>query len=109
MTGSSGPYSSVVVTFREVERIFSNAEAVGHVPEAAQLSNGNNAAAAMAGLGVVLNELRRAESAAGAPVLTSPANGAAARLQSLIASGEAGNLTLKPLSTGGFEAAFDTN
>ena len=41
-------------------------------------------------------------------ILTTPHHGPACRLQSLIASGEAAHLNLKPLSTGGLEAKFDT-
>ena len=63
----------------------------------------------MAGIGNVLEQIRKAESAAGAKVLTTPHHERAARLQSLIASGEAADLKYAALPTGGFEAMFDTN
>ena len=62
----------------------------------------------MAGVGNVLRELRRPEDKANAKVLSTPHHGPSARLQSLIASGELGELKLQPLPTGGLEAQFDT-
>ncbi|ESZ04289.1 metallophosphoesterase [Mesorhizobium sp. L2C089B000] len=62
----------------------------------------------MAGIGNALNSLRRSQKNAGALVLNTPHDAAAARLQSLVASGEKGRLILQPLPTGGLEAKFDT-
>ena len=101
----------VVVTSREVERIFSGKEAVGGLEEAAKSDatvSDEQRAAILAGVGHVLREIRKAEDKAGAMVLTTPQVGPASRLQSLIASGEAAKLKLEPLPTGGLEAKFDT-
>ena len=101
----------VVVTFREVEKVLTGQEAVGNITEAANRDTEATPierATVMAAMGNVLNELRRAEEKAGALVLTTPHHGPASRLQSLIASGEAANLKLAPLPTGGLEAQFDT-
>jgi hypothetical protein len=101
----------VVVTFREVERVMTDQEAIGNIREAANAdtqASPAERAAVMAAVGAVLNELRRAEQKAGARVLTTPHHAAASRLQSLIASGEAAKIDLVPLSSGGLEAKFDT-
>ena len=105
------PRDPVVVTFREVEKVLTGHEAVGNITEAANKdpeSTPLEKATVMAAMGNVLNELRRAEYKAGALVLTTPHHAPASRLQSLIASGEAANLTFEPLPTGGLEAKFDT-
>ncbi len=100
----------VVVTFREIERILTGREAVGCIQEAATRDPEASAvekAAVMASMGRVLTQLRKVEQDAGALVLTSPHDGPASRLQSLIASGDAGSLTFQPLATGGLEAKFE--
>jgi Calcineurin-like phosphoesterase len=74
-------------------------------PTASDLQKGT----IMAAVGNILNQLRRAEAEGSDRVMTSPPDGPAARLQSLIASGEAATLTLEPLPAGGLEAKFDTN
>jgi hypothetical protein len=102
----------VVVTFREVEKVLTGQEAVGNITEAANQDTAATPierATVMAAMGNVLNELRRAEEKAGALVLSTPHHGPATRLQSLIASGEAANLKLTPLPSGGLEAKFDTD
>jgi hypothetical protein len=116
-TESPGPVEEatqepVVVTFREVEKVLTGQEAVGNITEVANRDTEATPierATVMAAMGNVLNELRRAEEKAGALVLTTPHHGPASRLQSLIASGEAANLKLTPLPSGGLEAKFDTD
>ena len=113
MTASGTPASvaPVVVTFREVQRIVTGSEAAGNIQEAANNdpeSTPLERATAMAAMGRVLNELRRAEEQADALVLTTPQDGPASRLQSLIASGERAQLAFDPLPSGGLEAKFDT-
>lgn len=98
----------VVVTVREVEKIFAGTEAMGNLTEVARSASNVQRAAVMAAVGTVLKELQRAEAKAGAPVLTTPHHGPSTRLQSLIASGEAAKLKLKPLPSGGLESKFDT-
>ena len=98
----------VIVTFAEVERIFTGREALEGLAETAVKTSGVDRAKVMAGVGNVLRELRRAEDKANAKVLSTPHHGPSARLQSLIASGELGELKLQPLPTGGLEAQFDT-
>jgi len=107
----AAPAAPVVVTFREVQRILTGVEAVGNIQEAANRdpdATPAERAAAMAAMGRVLNELRRAEEKAGALVLSTPEDGPSARLQSLIASGENAQLSFETLPTGGVEAKFDT-
>lgn len=102
----------VVVTFDQVKRALGSEEALGNLNEASQQDNSVppvQRAAIMAAVGNVLDQIRRAETTAGAKVLTTPHDGRGARLQSLIASGEAAKLALVPLPTGGLEAVFDTN
>jgi hypothetical protein len=104
--------SQVVVTFREAQRILTGKEAVENIPEAARQDSTASQvekAAAMAAVGQALNQMQKAEKEAGAMVLTTPQHGPAARLQSLIASGEAASLKFDPLCTGGLEAKFDTH
>lgn len=101
----------VVVTFREVEKILTGNEAVANISEAAQQdaeASPVEKAAVMAAMGKILNELRKAQNETGAEVLVTAQHGPASRLQSLIASGEAANLKLEPLASGGLEAKFDT-
>src|SRR6185295_2600438 len=67
-------------------------------------------AQAMAMTGAILRELQRAETAGGTDrVMIAAQHGPASRLQSLLASGEAGQLELTPLPAGGLEAKFDTS
>jgi len=111
MSGNT-PTQPVVVTFRQVEKALTKQEAVQQIHAAAQSdaeASPVERAAVAAAIGNVLNTLRRAEAEAGAVVLTTPQEGPAARLQSLIASGEAANLSFDPLPTGGEEAKFDTD
>ncbi|MGJ4953549.1 metallophosphoesterase family protein [Bradyrhizobium sp. HKCCYLS20291] len=104
--------STVVVTADEAFRVFTGREAIGNIQEVAATDDTVSdveKAAVLAGLGNTLDKLRRAEKAAGAKVLSTPNDGRAARLQSLIASGEAAKLLLHPLTSGGLEAIFDTD
>jgi hypothetical protein len=91
-----------------VEKILTAAEALDPMTEVAQRESDMERAQVMAAIGHVLRELRQAEEAAGALVLTTPHHGPATRLQSLIASGEKAELDLQPLPSGGLEAKFDT-
>jgi Calcineurin-like phosphoesterase len=105
------PPQPVVVTFEQVSKALGTTEAVGQLNEAANQDadiSPVQKAAILAGLGNVLDQLRRAEESAGAKVLTTPNDARAARLQSLIASGQAAKLGLVPLPSGGQEAIFDT-
>ena len=105
------PSQPVVVTAREVEKILSGKEAVDNIDAAANEDSTASAlerAAILGGLGHVLREIRHAENKAGAVVLTTPQLGTASRLQSLIASGEAADVSFVELATGGLEAKFDT-
>ena len=100
------------MTFEQVSKALGSPEAVGSLNDAAAKDDKTPSvqkAAIMAGMGNVLEEIRKAESAAGAKVLTTPHDERAARLQSLIASGQAADLKYAALPTGGFEAMFDTN
>lgn len=107
----SEPTEPVVVTFEQVSKALGTAEAIGQLNEAANRDAETDPvqkAALMAGIGNILEQLRQAEASAGAKVLTTPHDPRAARLQSLIASGEAAKLGLLPLASGGQEAIFDT-
>lgn len=109
-TGSSPTLP--VVTFRQAQKALTGQEALGNLIEVAQRdpdATSVQRATVAAALGHALDQLRKAENAAGALVLSAPHDGPAARLQSLIASGEKANLTLTPLETGGDEAVFDTH
>ncbi|SFI60944.1 metallophosphoesterase [Bradyrhizobium sp. Gha] len=102
----------VVVTFDQVHKALGTQEAVGNIEEASRRDNSvapEQRAAIMAGVGNVLDQLRQAEKKADAKVLTATHDARAARLQSLIASGDAAKLSLKPLPAGGLEAMFDTD
>ena len=108
----TAPSTSVVVTFRQIERVLTGQEAVGNLQEVANSDTGATPAeraAVMAAMGHVLRQLHRAEREAGALVLTTAQDGPASRLQSMIAAGEAGGLSLEPLASGGLEAKFDTS
>ncbi len=100
-----------VVTFREIEKLLTSAEARGQLQEAANSdpdATPEQRASVMAAMGNVLKQLRRAERAAEALVMTTPQHGPSSRLQSLVASGEAAKLRFEPLRSGGVEAKFDT-
>jgi hypothetical protein len=106
------PTAPVVVTFEQISKAISGAEAIGNLTEVSNRDASLDPvqkAAIMAGVGNVLRQLEDAERAAGAKVLTTPHDARAARLQSLVASGEAARLRYAQLPTGGFEALFDTN
>jgi hypothetical protein len=110
-THTAKPTTPVVVTFREVEKVLTGAEAVGQIQEAANRdpdASPIERATVAAAMGNILNQLRRCEQEAGALVLTAPHHGPASRLQSLIASGEGASVRFEPLPTGGVEAKFDT-
>lgn len=104
----------VVVTYDTVESIFRTSEALGQIDEARATDASLSAvekAAAMAMVGNILTELEKAHDAVGGrsvKVLATPHDAPASRLQSLIASGEGGELKLAALPAGGFEATFDT-
>jgi hypothetical protein len=113
MSGKT-PTQPIVVTFRQIEKVITKQEAVQQIHEAAQSdphASPEERAAVAAAIGNVLHMVRRAEADAGggALVLTTPHHGPSSRLQSLIASGEAANLTFDPLPAGGEEAKFDTH
>ncbi len=112
MAQQQHPSEPVVVTFDQVAKALGTEEAIGNLNEISQNDDTIppvQRAAIMAGVGNVLEQIRLAEKAAGAKVLTTPHDERAARLQSLIASGEAAKLSFAALPTGGFEALFDTN
>jgi hypothetical protein len=112
MSAATEPSEPVVVTFEQISKAIGSVEAMGNLDETVQQDatvDPVQKAAIMAGVGHVLRELREAEQAAGAKVLTTPHDARAARLQSLVASGEAANLRLAPLPSGGLEAMFDTH
>jgi hypothetical protein len=106
----AGSSDAVIVTRKEIERILigKNGEAV--IGEAAGQQGSVEQAQAMAMLGGILRELQKAAAAQGGTdrVLVTAQHGPTSRLQSLIASGEVGNIQLTPLSAGGLEATFDT-
>lgn len=101
----------VIVTFREIEKALRSDEAVGNLNEVAESDTETNPlekTAIMAAMGNILRQLESAELDAGARVLTTAHDDRASRMQSLIASGEAANLSFDPLPAGGLEAKFDT-
>src|SRR4029450_5321826 len=99
----------VIVTRREVERLFVEKPAESAIHDAAAEESPMERARAMAMTGAILRELQKAEQAAGSErVMVTAQHGPASRLQSLTASGELGTLELKPLPAGGLEAKFDT-
>ena len=104
---------SCIVTFREVERIFTGREANDALAEAAQKEQSPHEqlenAKVLAQLGGILKALEKAQTDAGRPdVMATPQHGPASRLQSLIASGEAADLKFETLASGALEAKFDT-
>lgn len=106
---ASRSQSSVIVTSRALAQTLTGREAM--ILEAAVQDGAADAErqAVRDGMLPILAALQAAEQAAGAPVLVAPNDALVARLQSLVASGEAGNLNLTPLPAGGFEATFDTH
>ncbi len=103
------PAAPVIVTRREIERLFVNQEAESAIHEAAAEQSPMEHAQAMAMTGAILRELQKAEVETGSErVLVTAQHGPASRLQTLIASGELGTLGLQPLPAGGLEAKFDT-
>lgn len=111
-TGKEQQSAIVVVTSEQVERALTSTEALENLAEAANRDAQTSPvtkAAIMAGIGNVLTRIRQAEQEAGAKVLTTPQDERAARLQSLVASGEAAKLKLVALPSGGYEAMFDTS
>jgi hypothetical protein len=99
----------VIVTRKEVERLFLKEGAESAIHEVAQQASSMEQAQAMAMTGAILRELQSAESRQGSDaVLVTAQHGPASRLQSLIASGEAGSLSLTAMPAGGLEAKFDT-
>ena len=101
--------SKVIVTRREIERLFVEQPAESAIHAAAGEQSPMEQAQAMAMTGAILRELQKAEQATGSErVMVTAQHGPASRLQSLIAAGELGTLTLAPLPAGGLEAKFDT-
>jgi hypothetical protein len=99
----------VIVTRKEVERLFVKKEAESAIQQAAAENSPMEHAQAMAMTGAILRELQKAETAQGTDrVMVTAQHGPASRLQSLISSGEAGELLLQPMPAGGLEAQFDT-
>jgi hypothetical protein len=99
----------VIVTRREIERIFVQKQAESAIHETALQQSPMEQAQAMAMTGAILRELQKAEQDQGTDrVMITAKHGPASRLQSLIASGEAGDLLLQPMPAGGLEAKFDT-
>lgn len=114
---STNSKQPVVVTWRGLGKLVAGQEAVTLIDNAAKAdstASNEQKAVAAATMAHVLKELGKAEAEVGAlglkePVLTTPHDGPASRFQTVIASGEAANLELTPLSTGGLEAQFDTD
>ena len=99
----------VIVTRREVERIFIEKNAESAIHEAAEQEGSLEHAQAMAMTGAILRELQKAETETGSDrVMVTAQHGPASRLQAMIASGEAGSLSLQAMPAGGLEAKFDT-
>jgi hypothetical protein len=99
----------VIVTRSEVERIFRQEKAESAIHQEAEQEGALEHAQAMAMTGAILRELQKAEDSQGTDrVLVTAQHGPASRLQSLIASGEGGDLQLQPMPAGGLEAKFDT-
>ena len=109
MTDNAYPSQPVIVTRAEVERVFVQKNGESAIHEAALEASPLEHAQAMAMTGAILRELQRAEEAATTDrVIVTAQHGPASRLQSLLASGEAGALGLTPMPAGGLEAKFDT-
>lgn len=100
----------VIVRREEIERILIANKAESAIHQAAQEQGDMEHAQAMAMTGAILREIQKAETANRSDkVLTTAQHGPTSRLQSLIASGELGTLSLDPLPAGGLEAKFDTH
>ncbi len=109
MMASTAKPAPVIVTRKEIERIFVEKHAESAIHETALQQSPLEQTQAMAMTGAILRELQKAELEQGTDrVLVTAQHGPASRLQSLIASGEAGELLLQPMPTGGLEAQFDT-
>lgn len=108
MSNSERPAAAapVIVPLREVARAYLKHEsAIAEQAEQGPPEGG----LALAALGLALKEISAAPSEeAQARVMETKQNGAVSRLQSLIAEGEAADLKLEELPTGGLEAKFDT-
>lgn len=106
MNSSTPP---VIVTRKEIERVFIQKNGESAIHQAAQEVSPMEHAQALAMTAAIMRELNKAELAMGSDrVAVTAQHGPASRLQSLIASGEAGELTLQPMAAGGLEAKFDT-
>jgi len=106
------PEQPVVVSFKEVEKTLTGNEAVKNLDEVSKSDSELSPvekAAVMATVGNILRVGRKAQEESGDNVLVTAQHGPASRLQSLLASGEQGSLSLTPLKAGGLEAKFDTN
>lgn len=104
------PAAPVVVLFRNVEQLLSGSEAIEPLNQIIRRDSSIpdvQRAAAAAAIGRALADLQRAQLTQGADVLSTAHNGAASRLQSLIAECAANSGMLSPLATGGLEAKFD--
>ena len=96
--------ADVIVTFDQISKAIGSPEALGNLDEVSKKDSSVDPVqrgAIMAGVGHVLRLLQEAESKAGARVLTTPHDGRAARLQSLVASGEAARIRFEALPAGG--------
>lgn len=99
----------MIVTRREVERLFLEKGVAAAIHEAAREISEQEHARARATTAAILREVRKAETDTGSDeVMTATGDPATSILQSLIAAGEGGELELVPLENGGFEAIFDT-
>lgn len=108
MPSTSSP-APVIVTRREIERLLLHERAESAIHESARQRSELEQAQAMAMTGAILRELQKSENNQGTDrVLVAAQHGPTSRLQSLIASGEAGQLSLEPMPAGGLEAKFDT-
>jgi hypothetical protein len=103
-----------IVTFREVQRVFTGREANEALSEAARKEPSpeeqRENTKTLAQLAGILKALQKAQDDVGRPdVMATPQHAAAARLQSLIASGEAAELKFIEHASGALEAQFDTH
>ncbi len=99
------PPKPVIVPLKELANLFSKAESA--LSTAAEQSPGG--AAQLAAMGILMRKIQSVpESEADSVVMTTQQHAAISRLQSLIASGEAGDLKLEEAPSGGLEAKFDT-
>jgi hypothetical protein len=96
----------VIVPLREVARLFANNESA--IADQAAKS-GPEDALALAAIGRTLRKIQDSPPVEDkSRVMTTEQNGPISRLQSLIASGERGDLELLAVPQGGLEAKFDT-